>query len=148
MTNPNQPNNPQSPPSNTPSGGATAHEQSQWLIRTINDFTGKISGLEAKNDGLRRDIERVECEASKISGVDSNLSGVKSRVNGIGVAITAILALAAWGGVEMYNLNKLNGIHAEKISMMSKQLEESKVDNAKILDKLDKLLAVSTNPGK
>lgn len=148
MTSPGQPNNPQSPPTNTPSGGATTHEQSQWLIRTINDFTGKISGLEVKSDGMRRDIERIENETSKIALVDSNLSGVKSWVKGVGVAITFIVALASWGSIEMYNLNKANGVHAEKISMMSKQLEESKKDNIKILNKLDKLLEASSDKQK
>ncbi|EHZ2573866.1 hypothetical protein K5N30_002732 [Vibrio parahaemolyticus] len=143
MTSPNQPINPQNPPTTTPSGGATPHEQSQWIIRTINEFTGKISALEAQSQSSRRDIERVEGETCKITNIDSNLSGVRSWVKGIGVGIAVIVGFAGWGGIEMYNLNKSNAINAEKISMMSKQLDESKAANDKIQEKLDLLLDAS-----
>lgn len=141
MSNLSQPNNP--PPSTpTQSGGGTPHEQSQWIIRTISEFTGKISSLEAKSEAIQRDIAKIEVDSSKVSGIDSTLT---TYIKVIGLALTIFLGLSAWGALELYNLNKQNGITSTKVEEISKQLENSEIANKQIVTKLDKLLANSVN---
>lgn len=56
----NQPNSNQNPPSNSTSGGATAHEQSQWIIKSISDFNGEIHSLRAEVGYLKTSNTTIE----------------------------------------------------------------------------------------
>jgi hypothetical protein len=141
MTNPSQPINPQQSAA-TPSGGGTTHEQSQWIIRTINEFSGKIGSLDTKSEGIQRDIARIEGDSSKISGIDSTL---KTYTKVVSSALIIVIGLSAWGSAELYNLNKANGINSTKVENISKQLANSKNSNKEIMKRLDKLLANSAN---
>lgn len=56
----NQPNSYQNPSSNSTSGGATAHEQSQWMIKSISDFNGEIHSLRAEVGHLKTSNSTIE----------------------------------------------------------------------------------------
>ena len=145
-TSPHQPNTPQNPPSNTPSGGATPHEQSQWIIRTINDFTGKIGKLEVQHDGVVKDIKKIEDDTGKISDLSCSLAGQTSWIKAMGIAISTLVLVAGWAGTEIYKFNGSQKAAAEKMDIMAKDLEQAKKANSAIIEKLDQLLESSKAP--
>lgn len=145
-SNPHQQSSPQNPPNNTASGGATPHEQSQWIIRTINDFTGKIGKLEAQHDSAVENIKKIEADTGKISDLSCSLSGQKSWIKAMGIAISTLVLVAGWAGTEIYTFNGSQKAAAEKIDIMAKDLEQAKKANSAIIEKLDQLLESSKAP--
>ncbi|MDQ2108609.1 MULTISPECIES: hypothetical protein [unclassified Vibrio] len=78
----------------TPSGGASGHEQSQWIIRSITEFTGEIRGLRADVDHLKQSNNKIDGRTHDL-GADmastkttltthcSDMSDMKSQIDSI-----------------------------------------------------------------
>lgn len=67
MTNPHEYIN--NSPTNAPSGGASGHEQSQWIIKSIAEFNGEIRHL-------RADVEHLKSSNTTIDDRTHNLNMV------------------------------------------------------------------------
>ncbi|ENI4485025.1 hypothetical protein [Vibrio fluvialis] len=57
------------PPGNTPSGGASGHEQSQWIIKSITEFTGEIRHLRADVDHLKTSNSTIDVRTNDLNTV-------------------------------------------------------------------------------
>lgn len=150
MNYPSKPNNP--PQSNTTSsGGATTHEQSQWLIKSINSFSSDIGSLKADVDNIKKSTDRINDDISKISGLENQLSSMSTTISGLQkltspIAII-IMTILAWGSFQLYEMNKAVAINSTQITALNetlhrieKKLDKSDTFKTEISSKLDLIL--------
>ena len=124
---PNQnPHNPsQQPPISA--GGATSNIHNQWIQTALNEQTVKLGSLDEKHENLRTELKEV-------SALLSDLKLIKS-------AGVILLGSLVWGGTQLYDMNKENGIHSTKLEAISKDLENADKSKEELMKKLDVLLA-------